>query len=595
MDSDWIIYNGKTGAVVPMDAFPFEVGAHSTADMKIDATPEREVQFTMFDGGQDIALFNNGANSVFINGKAHHSGEYVFEENVDYLVLAGRTPLAIRGGRGLGDWIGTLNPNRWTIYDATSGQTHGPYAFSDMMDNAQGQVFPADYIVLLEGMETGARIGQLLESSNIKLIEKSAPAQTAGTSASNNIEPTHVEIAHDQGALICPVCWLHFDAEDIMHVATHPELKGDSILGQDAATRFHASRFDELNRALDPKGSPCTEFACPHCRRELPPDFIAAEAHIISIVGDAAAGKSYYLATLSKLLPELLFREMGVVFQDANPAGNAKINNLKNTLFGAKKPEEAVLAKTELEGDMYERCTRYEREVQMPSPFVYSISKGEDADRSLITLYDNAGEHFRPGIDINDRPGAQHVSNAAGIIFIFDPFSSVEFLKIMKDGPDPQKNHYRDDYHDVILAEMKVRIQKLQNLPSGKKTETPLAIVIGKSDGWKHALPAPLREDFIVDGKLNLSALSVNHDMIREFLMKYDPKVVANAEAFSSCIKYFAASSFGHAPTDVQTAQGFVPAPDPEKLRPQMVEIPPLWILSQAVPYLITAFTPDPN
>ena len=74
--------------------------------------------------------------------------------------------------------------------------------------------------------------------------------------------------------------------------------------------------------------------------------------------------------------------------------------------------------------------------------------------------------------------------------------------------------------------------------------------------------------------------------------MQHDPKVVANAEAFSSCIKYFAASSFGHTPTDVQTAQGFVPAPDPEKLHPHMVEIPPLWILSQTIPSLIPSIKP---
>jgi len=586
MNSNWIIYNGKTGAVAPLEAFPFEVGPHLEADMQIETPPDKKVKFSFSNETEGVTLTSHSASSIFINGKPHRSGEYILEENVDYLVLAGGTPLAIRGGNGLGDWIGTLNPYQWSVYDTATGQKYGPYPFNDILDKAKEEMFPSDYVVLLDGMETGARIGQLLESSNIKPTEKQPPSYEAD-SAPNNIEPSHIEIAPDQGELTCPVCWLNFEADDIMHVATHPELKGDPVLGQDAATRFHATRFDELNRALDPKGSPCTEFSCPHCRRELPPDFIAAESHIISIVGDAAAGKSYYLATLSKLLPELLFREMGVVFQDANPAGNAKINSLKNTLFGAKKPEEAVLAKTELEGDMYERCTRYEREVQMPFPFVYSISKGEDADRSLITLYDNAGEHFRPGIDINDRPGAQHVSSAAGIIFLFDPFSSVEFLKLMKDSHDPQRNHYRDDYHDVILSEMKVRVQKLQNLPPGKKTDTPLAIVIGKSDGWKHAMPAPLREDFIVDGKLNLSALSVNHDMIRKFLMQHDPKVVANAEAFSSCIKYFAASSFGHAPTDVQTAQGFVPAPDPEKLQPHLVEIPPLWILSQTAPNLI--------
>jgi hypothetical protein len=183
------------------------------------------------------------------------------------------------------------------------------------------------------------------------------------------------------------------------------------------------------------------------------------------------------------------------------------------------------------------------------------------------------------------------VSSAAGIIFLFDPFCSTEFRSMMKESDDPETDEDQSDRHDVILAEMKVRVQKLRNLPSSEKVSTPLAVVVGKSDMWIHALPKPVRTDLISDGQLNLPALTENSAMLRAFLMKHAPKVVGNAEAFSSNVQYFAASSFGHVPPVVQTATGFTSAPDPTKLKPFQVDGPPLWILSQVTPELVTAQT----
>ena len=100
-------------------------------------------------------------------------------------------------------------------------------------------------------------------------------------------------------------------------LATHDSLRGDPVLGEDAAQRFLATRFNDRGQALDALGLPCTEFACPHCRRVLPPGFTEMTHHIISIVGDQSAGKSYYLSVLLKMLPApactIIF---SVVFQD---------------------------------------------------------------------------------------------------------------------------------------------------------------------------------------------------------------------------------------------------------------------------------------
>ena len=99
-------------------------------------------------------------------------------------------------------------------------------------------------------------------------------------------------------------------------------------------------------------------IACPHCRRKLPPSFLDMPHHIISVVGDQSAGKSYYLSVLTKVLPATLYRDFGIVFQDSDPTGNAPVNDMRKALFGAQTPAQAKLAKTVFEGAMYERLPR---------------------------------------------------------------------------------------------------------------------------------------------------------------------------------------------------------------------------------------------
>ena len=240
---------------------------------------------------------------------------------------------------------------------------------------------------------------------------------------------------------------------------------------------------------------------------------------------------------------------------------------------------------------MYARCQRYDRTVFMPLPFIYSLSRDGCPDRPTIVFYDNAGEHFQPGIDINLQPGAEHVSHAVGILFMFDPFHSPEFRELMRDQGDPQLGNPVIDQHDVILSEMKVRVQKLRNLPGNEKVDTPMAVVLAKADGWLHALPTPLRTDLNADGRFNHLAMDENSAMLRQFLMEKAPKVVGNSESFSSNVKYFAVSSFGHVPVAVQTGDGFSQAPDPTRLDPFMAEAPVLWILSQTTPELVPTQT----
>jgi DNA-directed RNA polymerase subunit RPC12/RpoP len=388
------------------------------------------------------------------------------------------------------------------------------------------------------------------------------------------------------GDLTCPVCWLRFDAGDIMHIAVHDSLRGDPLLGEDVQQRFLATRFNNAGQALDAMSLPSSEIACPHCRRKLPPSFLGMPHHIISLVGDTWSGKSYYLSVLTKVLPATLYREFGIVFQDSDPTGNAPVNELRKALFSAQSPEKAILAKTGFEGAMYERLPRQGRMVALPRPFVYTLATEEKTrDQCALIFYDNAGEHFQPGRNDADRPGAQHVASAAGIMFLFDPYNSPEFRKSIRDNKDPQHEVEVLDSQDIILAEMRARIQTIRNLRADETIQTPIAFIVGKCDAWIHLLNGkPLRNP-VRDRKLDLAAIEENSGVIRALLYQLCPAVVANAEALSSNVMFFAASSFGHAPVKIGPNKY---APDPTKLQPMFVEIPPLWILSQVCPNLFS-------
>jgi len=93
----------------------------------------------------------------------------------------------------------------------------------------------------------------------------------------------------------------------------------------------------------------------------------------------------------------------------------------------------------------------------------------------------------------------------------------------------------------------------------------------------------PLREP-LRDGKLDEAALEENSGVVRELLHGLCPAVVANAEALSTNVLFFFASSFGHTPLKIGPSEY---VPDPAKLRPVQVEMPLLWILSQICPTLI--------
>lgn len=380
-----------------------------------------------------------------------------------------------------------------------------------------------------------------------------------------------------------------------MNIAVHGSLRGDSMLGENQMQRFYATRFNDRNQALDAMGLPTADLACPHCRRKLPPGFLEVPHYIFSVVGAPSSGKSYYLSALVKVLQDSLFRNFAISFRDADPSENVILTQMKKQLFSAGSPQDAYLAKTDLEGALYETLPRQGRKVRLPKPFIFRMSHTEMSDGGCsVVFYDNAGEHFEPTSNSADSPGAQHIAVASGIFFLFDPLSNTDFRQRLTAVYDPQIKSHRLDQQDVILAETEVRIKSLLGLDARERIATPLAVMVGKCDTWLQLLgPDPILPA-IQDGRVSHGNIAVNSARIRALLLEVCPAIVANAEAISSNVRYFALSPLGSSPVEFTDHHGEVRlGPDPQHINPRHVEAPSLWVLSQTASDMIPS-TPAP-
>ena len=526
----------------------------------------------VFDAEQEhihIHSINAPANAIQINGVAIEH-PVTLQEGLVYSLQIGRR-LTVFQINPPADWPPVFDPTTWQVFNTTSGKLLTEATPADIPAQvAKHNWDPTLCALCPKGLDTGFHL------ASIAPVFSTSPAAIKTT---------------DRGKYLCPACWLHFDAGDALSVAAHDSLRNDPVLGADHMLRFNPTRFNDAGLALDPMGLPCTDIACPHCRRRLPPGFFDLPHKIFSLIGAPSAGKSYLLAVLVKELHHKLYQDFGLIFKDGDPTGNMLLNQMSNRLFSGSTPEECVLGKTAMEGATYERLPRYGKWVALPRPFVYTLSsdRPDHPSNASIIFYDNAGEHFEPGHSMDDSPGALHVASSSGLIFLYDPTSNPAFRRALSGSTDPQLHQQgRADQQDSILAEMEIRIKKMLGLTPVEKIPVPIAILLGKCDVWQNLLDARSLPRPVRDNRLDLACLNENSRRIRTLLADLCPGLVAHSESLSSQVRYFAVSSLGHSPAPLEDGpHAGLLAPDPHKLNPIGVELPVYWLLSQILPDLI--------
>jgi len=391
--------------------------------------------------------------------------------------------------------------------------------------------------------------------------------------------------------IICPHCWHRFEISDFLFIARHQSLVGDPILGPEAQQRFLPSKFTPEGNAIDAMGMSCPDMACPHCHLRIPRATKEMPPLFLSIVGATASGKTYFLTSMIWELRNLLSKDFALSFTDTDAVNNQMINDYEETVF--LNPDQATpiaLKKTELQGDLYNQIQLNDMLINLPCPFMFSISPAEhhphfkdraaELSRTLV-LYDNAGEHFEPGMEQADNPTTQHLLHSDSFFFLFDPTKDVRFRKKITDSSDYQLSLMaRSQRQEIILTEMINRIRKFSGLRSDTRVFKSLIIVVTKSDIWQKLLDIDLPEvpwEWNFDSnvcELDMEVLKNVSFSLRTLLEDTCPELVTTAESFSQNVIYLPNSALGHSP-ERNEQTGFI------GIKP--ADVAPFWV---AVPFL---------
>lgn len=438
--------------------------------------------------------------------------------------------------------------------------------------------------------------------------------ETEAAAAANAAEEARQIVAGLKGPIpenilpkvTCPHCWLAFEPQEVLWVAQHAELVGDPVLGPEAAARFLPSRFNAAGEALDSRDMPCQVLACPKCHLIIPRALIETPPMFVSMIGAPASGKSHLLASMTWQLRRVLRERFSIVFNDADALSNLSIQRYEETLFVSGDADRLVsIRKTELQGELYDQIRLGQQIVSLPRPFLFTLrpqpkpepkssSNGNStvADDRLrvMCLYDNAGEHFQPGMDSASAPGTQHMARSKALIFLFDPTQNPQFREHCRTfSTDPQLyGAARTLRQETILTEAASRVRRYTGLSPQRKHDRPLLIVVSKADIWGKLLDAnletePLLADPAYPGTnlalVDLARVNRVSAAVRALLMKFTPEVVAAAEDFCRTIIYIPSSALGRGP-ELQQETGMLGI-RPRDIRPKWAAAPMLYFLAK--------------
>ena len=409
----------------------------------------------------------------------------------------------------------------------------------------------------------------------------------------------------------CPSCWAEIEPADLLWVSSHPDLRGDPFLGDDALKRFLPSRFDVDGFALDANDVRCQFLACPSCHLTVPRILVEFKPLFVSVIGAPSSGKSYFLASSVWKAREKL-GEFCVSFTDADPVANRIISEYEQKLFLSDRPSDLVaIPKTEEDGELYRRVDYGTRVELYARPFVFTMQpnpnhilmKNRSNSRTIsraLCLYDNAGEHFQPTVSSELSPATDHLALSEALIFVFDPLQHPRFREhCRKHSPDPQLGgEFRLHRQDEILLEAAKRIRQKANLPHHERFTRPLIVAVNKFDVWRKLVPK-----FSLDHRdlyrstsdgvmaINLQVIEEVSRTVHKLLSKIAPEVVAACESFSTDVTYVPTSPQGCSPEVAESAGGLLGV-RPSEMKPLWAEVPLLYAIARAECDLILCGAP---
>lgn len=603
-----------------LTAFPVTVGRDVGCDVRVDDPAISGEHLRIEAAGPDLVLVGlGGGGGLAVDGRrvrrarvARDRGADVTVGEVFRFLLRYGTAAEADAGRQAA-LAATQRP--WRVLHG--GAEQGPYSDEELRSAARrGQFDPLDEVCHSpSGLRAPA--GEL---PGMRLFPALARTAEAGADLGAGPPQPAQGASPSRAALVCPYCWHRFGLADLLYVAQSQSLRGDPVLGPDQALRFLPTRFDpQTRRAMDRDGWWCAQLACPNCHLALPSQIRHAPVHFLSLVGAPNSGKSVFMVCLSRWLKENMYR-FGYHLGDADGTTNSWLNEYERILFHPPDPgEPQTIAKTPLHGgDHYRDVLLDGQTVSLPLPSVFALSRARvtaaDAegacesaagsaaramssgtratsagperacDRALLAFYDNAGEHFLPGADIQSEPGTRHLVCAEGILFLLDPVLDMGLRQAVAAASFEISPEMQTYPQENLITEVFSRIRKHLGLDGGLLYPRPVVVCLSKSDllGTQVDMGAsPLVEAEPGCWALDLDRVVAMSFRVRCLLLRYAPLVVRVLDQCADHVLYVPVSALGHCPSSDGRPRHVAPdtAIRPCDIRPRWVEVPALYLL----------------
>jgi hypothetical protein len=354
----------------------------------------------------------------------------------------------------------------------------------------------------------------------------------------------------------CPNCWNAFRPTDVRFIAEHASLMGDPLAGPAEGLRFRSSRFDLQGNAIDPEGRMSTRIACPACHGEMPRALLESDARFVSVVGAPGSGKTCLLGAASWSL-RTYAKDYGCTWVDVDPRMNTLLHGYESGLFlagpgGVKRPP-----KTEVSGSsLYNQITVGGKVQITPKPMFFRVGLRMQGS-TVLTLYDNAGEHFLPGPDNLEPLHTRHLGRADALIFVFDPTQARA-----AGGTSRQ---------ELVLIEAMARIRRYGGLDQRARIRTPLIVALTKADTWAGDLGVDLsRRPMAEAGQVGVDIEQLRSTAERAVVKFREtaPELIQSISAFSENVLWVPCSALGG---------------DTQQVQPQWAEVPFLVALDAAL------------
>lgn len=370
-----------------------------------------------------------------------------------------------------------------------------------------------------------------------------------------------------QERVCCPHCWERFPPEQTLWISSSPALRGDPRLGADEQQRFSPERYTVEGDALDRRGFPCQDLACPNCHLPVPRGFLEMQPLFTSIIGAPGSGKSVFLGAMAGELRNILVRDFCLSFSDADPEMNELIISYENALLelnGNNHGDGLTMIASKVPKTVagnFTHSVRFENgDITYPNPFVFALqptnghpnlASGRKLAR-VACLYDNAGESFEPGQDAVVQPYTRHLAEAQTLFLVIDPTQDADFQKELRRKEYDLRFCGSIRRQDSYINEAARRIRKFSRMRDTDKFNSPVVVVLTKCDVWWQltGLGNPPPEPFRQLANLPIRALDVEavetvsrgtQSRLREIC----PRLTNAIEAFFSDVTYVPISATG--------------------------------------------------